>query len=194
MGSGKTTVLLNLAKELKKRSKPKIQTPVVIIENEIGEVSVDGKLLGDFEIRELFAGCVCCTLSADLTMNVKSLYRQFQPEWVIIESTGLAYPDKIVDAIRNYAKECGSTITVNVADASRWFEIKDYMDVFLLGQMKTGDIMILNKIDLVTEDIVSEISYELSELKPCAQLLKLSARDGIDSLVELILEVMNERS
>lgn len=194
LGSGKTTVLLDLAKGLKERSKLNIKTPVVIIENEIGEISVDGKLLGDFEIREIFAGCVCCTLSADLTMNVKSLYSQYQPEWIIIESTGLAYPDKIVDAINKYAQECESVVTVNLADASRWFEIKDYMDVFLLGQMKTGDIMIVNKIDLVSEDIVSEISGELAELNSCAQILKLSARDGIDHLVDLILEVINDRS
>lgn len=188
LGSGKTTVLLKLAKSIINQSQGKSENPLVIIENEIGEISVDSKLLGDFEVRELFSGCICCTLTSDLTRSIKGLYDEFHPEWIIVEATGLAYPDKIVETIRQYAHECEKVMTLTIADAGRWFEVMDYMDVLLLGQMKTGDLMLLNKIDLVDTMAVKEIESELKKINPEADVVVMSAKNGIGDLNKRIGE------
>lgn len=186
LGSGKTTVLLKLAKSIIDQYQGKCENPLVIIENEIGEISVDSKLLGDYQVRELFAGCICCTLSSDLTQSIKLLYEEYHPEWIIVEATGLAYPDKIVETIRQYAHECEKVMTITIADAGRWFEVMDYMDVMLLGQMKTGDLMLINKIDLIDETAVKAIVSELEIINPETEVLVISAKNGIGDLSKKI--------
>ena len=187
LGSGKTTVLLQLARMIVEKYQASKKYPVAIIENEIGDVSVDSKLLGDYQIREIFSGCICCTLSADLTQSVIEIADLYEPEYVIIECTGLAYPDKVVSTIRKYAHECSSVLTITIADASRWYEIMDYMDVFLTGQMKAGDIMVLNKIDLVDNETMRSILSELRDLNAEAEVIGISASEDISALVEHIL-------
>lgn len=182
LGSGKTTVLLKLAKSIIEHYHGGSKTPLVIIENEIGEISVDSKLLGNYQVREIFAGCICCTLASDLTLNIKRLYEEFEPEWMIIEATGLAYPDKIVQTIRKYAPECQKVMTIAIADAGRWFDLMDYLDVLLLGQMKTSDLMLLNKIDRVDETVVKTIEAKLKDQNPKATLVAVSAKDDIGDL------------
>ena len=182
LGSGKTTILLQLAQKIVDQYRGSTETPVVIIENEVGEISIDSELFGAFQVQEIFAGCICCTLSSDLTKSVIDITEKYKPEYIIIECTGLAYPDKVVDTIRTYAHECEQVITITVADASRWYEIMDYMDIFLTGQMKAGDIMVLNKIDLVDESTQKSILQELNDLNPNAQAISLSAMEGIGAL------------
>lgn len=188
MGSGKTTVLIKLAKALIESYQGEKKVPLVIIENEIGEINVDSNLLGGMKVQEIFAGCVCCTLSSDLTISINEIDREFDPEWIIVEATGLAYPDKIAETIRKYSTGCKDVLTITIADASRWFEIMEYMDVFLLGQMKTGDIILLNKVDLVDDTTLLDIQVKLAELKPDVSVISLSAKDELKDIQRRVCE------
>ena len=67
---------------------------MAIIENEIGEAGVDDKLLSDggFQVRPLFGGCVCCQITGDLVTAVEEIRKDLDPDWLIVEMTGLAVP------------------------------------------------------------------------------------------------------
>ena len=177
LGSGKTTFLLELAKHISQKYKDE-QTPLAIIENEIGEISVDGALLGNYKVTELSAGCVCCTLAGDLTLAVKEIKENYEPRYIVIEATGMAYPDKIAQTVKQYAAD--DVVTVCLADSQRWDELMDYMDVFVKSQLKDAEVILLNKCDLVPSDVSERIANEIRLINPKAKTEKISAKDGVD--------------
>ncbi len=188
LGSGKTTILLELAGLIVERYKSNNNIPIVIIENEIGEVSVDSEMLTGFKVKELFAGCICCTLTSDLIDSIEQIKNDYSPEYIIIEATGLADPSVITKTINKYVKVFESIYTITIADASRWYEILDYMDMFLPKQMKSGDIMILNKIDLIDKKTQNRIITDLKIINPETEIYPMSANKGIKDFMEKLLE------
>ena len=103
LGAGKTSLVLQMARYLAGRN-PDKQTKVVILENEIGEVSIDDKILksGGFEVQTMFSGCVCCTMAGELMGNICQIMERFDPDWIIMEATGVAYPRRIKENLVRY--------------------------------------------------------------------------------------------
>lgn len=187
LGSGKTSVLTKIAQYITIRNTSDKKTPLVIIENEIGEISVDSKILGDYKVKELFSGCICCSLAGDLTISINQIREDFNPEYIIVEATGLALPDKIADTILQYTKDCEYLKIITIADASRFDEITESVDIFFNNQMKCGNIMLLNKIDLVDENKKNQILTKLSDINPNAELYAICANQNIDCVLGKIL-------
>src|SRR5450756_1612587 len=100
LGSGKTSLILELARRLVAASHR-----VAVIENEIGDVGIDGRYIADHGIlvRELFGGCVCCSLSVGLVDMPKLFRRSRDPDYVLLEPTGIAQPSDLVATVRQYA-------------------------------------------------------------------------------------------
>ncbi|MBS4025303.1 MAG: cobalamin biosynthesis protein P47K [Clostridia bacterium] len=147
LGSGKTTLILQLAMHIVEN----INEKVAIIENEVGEIGIDDKVLAaqGLQVRGLFAGCVCCQITGDLVQAIIELEETVQPDWLIIESTGLAVPSKIVETIEKYC-HCYETLnTIVVVDAERWQELYEVTGDFVVSQIKSADSLLINKIDLV---------------------------------------------
>ena len=188
LGSGKTTVLLKLAKTLISESKGK-GTPVVIIENEIGDVSVDTGLLGGYEVRELFSGCVCCTLAGDLTVAANEIQEKYAPDFLIIEATGVAQPKNIIKIMEQYAK-AEDILDIVLADAYRWEDLMDYMDVFISNQLKGADFVLLNKCDLVSEETADSACGDIREMNSEARILKISAAGEDDYWLDILKEAL----
>lgn len=186
LGSGKTTVLLEFAREIVSRNKGTKKTPLVIIENEIGDVSVDGKMLSGYSVKELFAGCICCTLISDLTVTVHDILQEYDPAWLIIEATGMAQPDSIASTIIQYVR-VEKILSIVLADASRWDKLMNYMEVFLTQQIRGGDIILLNKTDLVDNEKINIILVRLCEINPSAVVYAVSAKNGIGERLNEIL-------
>ena len=186
LGSGKTTVLLKLAKELSLMSK--LKTPVAIIENEIGDVSVDTSLLGGYEIRELFSGCICCTLAGDLTVAANEIKEKYDPEYLIIEATGVAQPQNIIKIMEQYA-DAEDITSIVLCDAYRWDELMDYMDVFISNQLKGAKIVLLNKCDLVDIKTAEKAASNIAEMNKDAKIFKISAL-GDDLWVKSVKEAL----
>ncbi|MDR2339891.1 MAG: GTP-binding protein [Deltaproteobacteria bacterium] len=182
LGSGKTTVLLSLAEYLAKDEGP---GKVVIIENEIGDVNVDGKLLSgsSFETRSLTSGCICCTLSGEFVGALKDIEENIKPNWILIEATGLAH-QTIVDTIRGNFQKDPLTNAV-IVDAERWDELYDNIPFLLTAQVERADLILINKTDLVDEPELAHIEEDVVDLNSEAPLIKVSAsKDNLDDVWE----------
>jgi G3E family GTPase len=200
LGSGKTTVLLSLAKHITNRfpatgsgSGPAI----AIIENEIGDVGIDNLILESaaYRVTSLFSGCVCCALAGDLTRCVNDLAEKYRPLYIAIEATGLAYPDSIIDTIRKYSPLCEQIISVVLVDAERWDETMETLDLLLTRQLNDANVILLNKTDRVSGETKDRILRELASLNPNARIFAVSARkDSLSAIWEAILPGIRETS
>ena len=182
LGSGKTSALLQMAANMVKNS-GKDGTSVMIIENEIGEVGVDDKVLKaqGLQVKELFAGCACCTGGADLLSDIRMIQKEVDPAWLVIEATGVAYPKQIKDSV-----ESAFHIPVKIlalADAARWKRLHAYMSQLIEAQVDTADCILLNKVDLVDEEVSDNILTELHGYNPNAELHKVVANKPIDESI-----------
>ncbi len=182
LGSGKTSALLQLASYLV-RTSPKEGTAVMIIENEIGEVGVDDKVLkaGGLQVKELFAGCACCTGGADLLSDIRTIRDTADPAWIVIEATGVAYPLQIKENV-----EACFHIPVKIlalADAKRWKRLHAYMAQLIEGQVDSADCILLNKVDLVEEAEADAIAEELRAYNPTAAIWKVVANKPMDESI-----------
>lgn len=184
LGSGKTTFLLQLAPFLTgcNRKNP----AVVILENEISATDVDTKLLKSrkLTVRNLVAGCICCTSSGQLPDSVAAIQREYDPDYLIVEATGMAYPDAIAEKLETVSN-IRAKIAV-LADASRWKKLMLAMPGFVLGQLNRADIVFLNKTDLVPETQISELREQIAALTK-APIYAISAAKELDSNLLVLL-------
>ena len=175
LGSGKTTMLMQFARYLVSISNPETENKVVIIENEIGETGVDDQYLrsGGFTVNNLFSGCACCTVSGELVLAANRIKRELAPEWVVIETTGIAYPGLMRENLKG-ALNLESRICV-LTDASRWSRLRVPMESLLCGQIGCADIVLANKTDLVTEESLRSMEDDINKFNPGVQITRISA-------------------
>lgn len=144
LGAGKTTLIKKLIKEAYQGEK------IVLIENEFGEINIDGGFLKDagIEISEMSAGCICCTLVGDFHSALIKVYEDFHPDRILIEPSGVGKLSDVILAVENTTKE-KPELTLNsyvtVADASK---VKVYMKnfgEFYNNQIETAGTIILSR-------------------------------------------------
>ncbi|MPW24399.1 cobalamin biosynthesis protein P47K [Alkalibaculum sp. M08DMB] len=183
LGSGKTSVVIQLAKYIV-GDNPENTTKVVILENEIGEVSVDDKILinNGYEVANMFSGCVCCTMSGELVIGLHKIIRDFNPELIIMEATGVAYPHNIKETIAQSMPDINCIITC-VTDAKRWKRLIRPMEMLLKDQLNDADVILINKVDIVDETTLTEVENSVRTYNNNAQFFKISASKQIDSQV-----------
>ncbi len=166
LGSGKTTAMLSLARFLSRDHDPK---SIVIIENEIGEANVDGALMADsaYEVRDLTAGCICCTLSGQLMTALDEIKRDLNPQWILIEATGIAH-QTIADVIRQSSPGL-DPFSIVLADAPRWDELMETLPMLIGTQIENADLVLINKIDAVSPEDLALVEEDIKELtqSPC---------------------------
>ena len=188
LGSGKTSILIQLAKHLVGGDTDKY-SKVVIIENEIGEVGIDDKLLraGGYLVEGMFAGCVCCSISGELIVNVSEIMKNLEPEWIIMEATGVATPitikENLLESLRIDSGICC------IADAKRWKRYLVPMRLLMETQLEGADVILINKIDAVDEKELDEIEESVKSFNNEAAIFRVSAADTISSEVfDAVLE------
>ena len=176
LGSGKTSVILKLAHHM-------IEdlgiSNIVILENEIGEISVDDKVLAGagYQVKGLFAGCVCCTLAGELPSSVKQIERDINPDWIIMEATGVAFPCNIKENLTNaLGMDCH---IVCLADAKRWKRLHNAMANLLEYQLKDADLILVNKADLVDETTLAEVMDMVRAFNGTAKIAATCANEAI---------------
>lgn len=164
LGSGKTTALMQLAQYLVRTSPADKENKVMILENEIGQVGIDDEFLrsGGFRVDNLFAGCACCTVSGELVTAAIRIRKKYDPQWLIVETTGLAYPGRIQENLR---EAMGLTARVVVmVDAARWPRLRKPMESLFTGQIVGSHAVVINKIDLVTPEALALVESQIRQI------------------------------
>jgi len=181
LGSGKTSLIINSVKEHLKDKK------VAIVVNEFGEIGVDGKILSNVysEVLELSEGCICCKLSAEFESSVRKLLADYQPEVLIVETSGTAEPFPIVFSLKTLGLFVDGVICV--VDTKNFPKYKD--DETARYQLGTANIVVLNKIDLVSEEELREVEKEVREIKEKYKLVNLFAPQEPQSFYEVYKSV-----
>lgn len=167
LGSGKTTFLNQLLEYYAARDEL-----VAIIQNEIGQTGVDGKLLeGDDSIVELDEGCVCCTLAGNLSKGIRQLKARFSPKVIVLEATGLANPFNILnelDTLRPLVRLESITTLVDAANAPNLLANHE----IARDQISAADTILLNKCDLADKAELAALRKTLRGLNHRAVLVE----------------------
>lgn len=172
LGSGKTTLLRRLIAESQARG----WKPAVLM-NEVGDVNLDGMAVdAQVPMAELLGGCICCTIKADVGLELVQLIQRYRPDIVFIESTGVAQPLEILDAVSEaslYAKaELRGVVTVvdarHLLDRVRIGTGKTFK--LMRDQIRVSSLILLNKTDLVGEAEANELEDWLRSWNPNAQI------------------------
>jgi len=155
---------------------------IAIIENEVGEVGIDGQYLRQegLEVQEMFGGCVCCTLAVDLVTTLKKLDRLVQPETVILEATGIARPGDIVPTVRQYASMVDEIQVLVLVDAPRYEMLLEVMNPLVMAQIGAADIVAVNKIDEMDEAGIDRIRRSVKDLNEKTKVVAISAEQQIN--------------
>ena len=151
LGAGKTTLIKKLLKEAFAGEK------CVLLENEYGEVGIDGGFMKDsgIQISELNSGCICCTLAGDFTKAIGELVEKYHPDRLIIEPSGVGKLSDIRRVVEQEEKEHGEihlTGCATIVDAGKCkMYLKNFAE-FFIDQIKCAEIVILSRTQLVSEE------------------------------------------
>jgi G3E family GTPase len=186
LGSGKTTLVIELSKRLARDHKK-----VAIIVNEVGEVGVDGSLMEAYglQTKEITEGCICCALSHTLMNTLQALSKGYQPDVVFIEPTGVALPSKIEKVIRTSLVEYEGKCSICLVDAFRAERISKEAASFFTLQVKGANLIAISKIELVTQPELERVIGLVESVNPTARIVTISTKMnvGIEELKESVL-------
>ena len=193
LGTGKTSVLMPVARKIVEVSGGGDKTRVAIIENEIGQVGIDTAFTegAGFTTTELFNGCVCCTLAASLMDSLAQLEKDVNPEWVILETTGLARPHDIAESVKRYYDEQMNTAVCITVDVNRWSRLKKVVGELLFEQVENADYVFLNKIDLAAPETIAEVRAEMEGLTK-GKVYEISAFTDVPGTEAVCKEIVTE--
>ncbi|KXS44160.1 MAG: hypothetical protein AWU59_704 [Methanolobus sp. T82-4] len=174
LGSGKTSTILRLGREFSNAGKK-----VAIIVNEIGEVGIDGDVISKYGLQttELTSGCICCSLKVNMKTTINLLTKDYDPEILLIEPTGIAFPQIIKNEIKLMdLKDVSIQPLVTLIDGSRFKQLMKEVKNFAMRQIIDAEILGINKVDLVEEIRIPIIEASVQQLNPKARVVLLSAK------------------
>ena len=202
LGAGKTTLIKKLLKEAL------ADTKVVLIENEFGEIGIDGGFLKEagIEIKEMNSGCICCSLVGDFGTSLKEVLSTYTPERILIEPSGVGKLSDVMKAVQSAMedKEVVLNSAVAVVDASKCkLYIKNFGE-FFLNQIEHAGTIILSRTDKLSEEKLAVCVSMIREHNEKATIITTpwEALEGQDILntiegakdleAELMKEVMEQ--
>ncbi|AAC06494.1 CobW family GTP-binding protein [Aquifex aeolicus] len=177
LGSGKTSLIINSVKEHLKDKK------VAIVVNEFGEVGVDGKILKNVysEVLELSEGCICCKLSAEFESSVRRLIQDYNPEVLIVETSGVAEPFPIVFSLKTLGLFVDGVICV--IDSKNFPKYKE--DDTAKYQLATSNVVVLNKTDLVSKEELEKVKEEVKKIKEKYKVVNMFSPEEKESFYKI---------
>ena len=199
LGAGKTTLIKKLLKEALQ------DTKVVLIENEFGEIGIDGGFLKEsgIEIKEMNSGCICCSLVGDFGESLKEVLFTYSPERVLIEPSGVGKLSDVVKAVEDVAADLDVEINsaVVVVDATKCkMYIKNFGE-FFVNQIEHAGTIILSRTGKISQEKLDKAIHLIREHNAEATIIttpweQLDGKDilktieGEDKLAEMMKELL----
>ena len=187
LGAGKTTLIRKLIQDALAGQK------IVLIENEFGEIGIDGGFLKDagINITEMNSGCICCSLVGDFGVALQKVMDQFAPDRIIIEPSGVGKLSDVRRAVENVAEDCDIVVNslVTVADAKK---VKMYMKnfgEFYNNQVESAGTIILSRTQLMDQEKLDAAIAMIREKNEKATIIT-TPWDDLDG--RQILETMEQ--
>ena len=188
LGAGKTTLIKKMIKEAYHGQK------LVLIENEFGEIGIDGGFLQEagIQITEMNSGCICCSLVGDFGRALKKVIAEYAPDRILIEPSGVGKLSDVIGAVRKVTSDdvqLGNFVTV--ADATKCKMYMKNFGEFYNNQIETANTIILSRTDGMTEE----------KLDQCVSMIRAHNKDAIivttpwpELTGEQLMEAMDRRS
>ena len=199
LGAGKTTLIKKLLKEALDGSK------TVLIENEFGEIGIDGGFLKEagIEIKEMNSGCICCSLVGDFGTSLREVITTYAPERILIEPSGVGKLSDVLKAVEGVAGELDVQVNsaVAVVDASKAKMYSKNFGEFFINQIEYAGTIILSRTDKASDVNIAECVAKIREHNSTATLIStpldqldgkavLETIEGADSLEEMMAEML----
>ncbi len=194
LGSGKTTLLLELLPRLAARG-----VKVAVVVNDFGEIGVDAGVLSAAggTVLELYSGCVCCQLTGDLASALLAVQRDYKPDVVIIEPSGIAEPRLIVENLRSLPLPPGELADlvgsldcriVTVVDAGRFTVLNEVLSPLVKSQISPACLVVVNKADVITPAEADKIAGQITRMAPRARVVRIGLHDraGLEEIMGVI--------
>ena len=189
LGAGKTTLIKKLFKSAFVNEK------VVLIENEFGEIGIDSSFLKEsgIQIKEINAGCICCSLVGDFATSIKELVDTYHPERIIIEPSGVGKLSDIVTAIKDvHLDELQLNILATVVDGPKAKMYLKNFGEFFVNQVESADTIIVSKLDKMDNNKIDDVVHIIKEHNAHANIITTSIEDfESEQLLALLEEKKN---
>ena len=187
LGAGKTTLIKKLLKDAFKGEQ------VVLIENEFGEIGIDGGFLKEagIEIREMNSGCICCSLVGDFGASLKEVISKYHPDRILIEPSGVGKLSDVIKAVQGVAEETGLVLNsyTTVVDAKKCKMYMRNFGEFFNNQVEYAGAIIMSRTDIIDEKKAQQAMELLRGINAKAAIITtpIEKLDG-----KKILEVMEK--
>ena len=169
LGAGKTTFIKKLIEEVFPGEK------LVLIENEFGEIGIDGGFLKDagVEITEMNSGCICCTLVGDFSKALQKVLTEYQPDRVIIEPSGVGKLSDVVKAIEGVKEEADIEIDgrITVVDGKKAKIYMKNFGEFFENQVEHASTIVISRTQMMKDEKIEECVHILREKNPDAAII-----------------------
>lgn len=196
LGAGKTTLIKKLIKENLSHEK------VVLIENEFGEIGIDGSFLKDagVEITEMNSGCICCSLVGDFSQALEKVVNDYHPDRIIIEPSGVGKLSDVIKAVQDvHDEELQLNSFVAVIDVKKCKIYSINFGEFFNNQIEYASTIILSRTQDVEQDKIQQAIHIIKELNTNANIITtpweeltgetiMNAMENKDSLKEILLK------
>lgn len=183
LGAGKTTLIKKLLQEALQDSK------VVLIENEFGEIGIDGGFLQEsgVQIREMNSGCICCSLVGDFKTSLQEVLATYGPERIIIEPSGVGKLSEVVQAVEGAGENISISGKVTVVDVNKCKMYLKNFGEFFINQVEVADTILLSRTGSASAEKVQQAVDLLRQHNAHAVIVTTpwDQLDGKDLLTEM---------
>lgn len=174
LGAGKTTLIKKILENVKEEK-------VIIIENEFGEVAIDGDLIkkDGFDVFELRSGCICCMMKQDFENSLQKVIEEYKPDRIIIEPTGISSLSQLLDILKkdNFKDKININSVITVVDGISYLEEKDAFGEFYTDQIKNAEILIISKTQMIDNNTLNKVKESLREVNKKANVIELPFKE-----------------
>ena len=202
LGAGKTTLIRKLLRDAVANEQ------VVLIENEFGEIGVDGGFLKDsgIDIREMKSGCICCSLVGDFSSSLKEILTAYAPDRIIIEPSGVGKLSDVMRAVSDVEEELEveNNSAVTVVDVKKCRMYMKNFGEFFNNQVQFATTIVLSRTDVAKQEVIDEAVALIREVNPTATIITTPLalltgkklleilEEPVDLKAELMKQVMEE--